>query len=129
MLAWSHKDELTEPVRLVFAQVAEGGAIAPVIWTLEVANGLQMAVRRRRITRPYRDELLANFRRLPIEIDGRAGSMAWDTLLYLSDRHDLTVYDAAYLELALRRRLPLATLDDALIKAARADGIEVLPRP
>ncbi|MHB1104092.1 MAG: type II toxin-antitoxin system VapC family toxin [Devosia sp.] len=63
---------------------------------------------------------------LPIEID-IAGNENMPTISALSDRHDLTVYDAAYLELALRKELALATLDKELTAAARAAGVSVLP--
>ena len=126
-LAWSYDDERTEAVLRIFERVAKHGAIAPDIWPLEIANSLQVAVRKTRISRPYRDELLANFRRLAIEIDHQPAVDVWGLVLGLADRHQLTVYDSAYMELALRKKLPLATLDQELAAAARLEGVSVLP--
>lgn len=65
-LAWPYSDERTPAVLTIFDHVARVGAVAPDIWPLEVANALQVAVRKKRITRPYRDQLLTNFRRLAV---------------------------------------------------------------
>ncbi len=108
-------------------RVVEEGAAVPAIWAVEIANGLQMAVRKKRISVPERDELLASFRRLPIEYDAARATDAWGLPVGLAHRHDLTVYDATYVALAIERRLPLATLDEAMRRAARAESIVVLP--
>lgn len=97
------------------------------MWPLEIANGLEMAVRRQRITMADRDETLAILRRLPIEIQAVRREWDWGTVLSLGSYHRLTIYDASYLALALDRNLPLATLDDALAAAARAENVPVLP--
>ena len=125
-LAWLLDDETNEPIRSVFGTVARDGAIVPSLWRLEVANSLQMAVRRGRMTRAARDASLADLRSYAIVVDGETDSMAWTTTLALAERHRLTVYDAAYLELAARRHLPLATLDRELRDAASAEGIDLL---
>lgn len=126
-LAWCHPDEHTPAVLRILEQVATGGAIVPAIWPLEIANSLAMAVRKGRIDRSFRDELLANLRRLRIDVEASQRDLPWFTTINIADRHELTVYDASYLELAMRTRLPLATLDTTLIRAARAEGLEVLP--
>ncbi|HXR35106.1 MAG TPA: type II toxin-antitoxin system VapC family toxin [Candidatus Binataceae bacterium] len=107
-------------------QVAEFGASVPTLWRLEVANGFQMAVRRKRINTTYRDTSIAELSLLPITIDQDTGTYAWTTTLRLAERFLLTVYDAAYLELAQRRSLPLATLDRDLRTAATALGLALL---
>lgn len=71
--------------------------------------------------------MLLDLERFPLEIDASTNDVAWSETLTLADRHNLTVYDAAYLELAMRRALPLATLDTRLADAARAEGLAVLP--
>ena len=119
-LAWYFDDETTPETEAVLDQVARGGAVAPMLWRLEVANGLQSAVRRRRIDAAYRDGALAQLSRLSIAIDPETITYAWTTTLELSERFALTVYDAAYLELAQRLRLPLASLDGALRAAGAA---------
>ena len=125
-LAWCFEDEKTAASLAVLARVAEAGAIAPALWRLEVANGLQMAVRRKRITAAYRDASLADLRALFIAIDPQTDHHAWTATLQLADRHDLTLYDAAYLELAQRRNLPLATLDGKLATAARGENVALI---
>lgn len=125
-LAWFFEDERTDPVTAVLRQVGEAGAIVPALWRLEVANGLQMAVRRGRIDTAYREGALRELRALAITVDPETDARAWDETLPLAHRFDLTVYDAAYLELARRLRLPLASLDAKLRSAASASGIALL---
>ena len=98
----------------------------PALWRLEVLNGLQVAVRRGRITVAYRDVSLTDLRALSIAIDPGTNRQAWSGTLRLCDRFGLTPYDAAYLEVALRRRLPLATLDGELARAAEAENVPLV---
>jgi predicted nucleic acid-binding protein len=109
------------------AAVTRRGAVVPPLWRVEVANGLQSAIRRSRISRRYRDESLADLRLLPIEIDSESDARVWTSTLTLADRFGLSVYDACYLELAQRRGLPLATLDARLISAGAALGLPTMP--
>jgi len=127
-LSWCFADERTELTLSLLYQVAEHGAVAPALWRLEVANGLQSAVRRGRIDAAYRDAAIADLRALAIDIDPETELRAWSETLELADRCRLTVYDAAYLELARRRRLPLASLDEALRAATAALSIPLLGR-
>ena len=125
-LAWLFEDERSAKADAVLHQVTESGAVAPSLWRLEVANALQMAVKRKRITAAFRDASLADLRRLAVDIDPETDHRAWATTLHLADRHRLTLYDAAYLELAQRQSLPLATLDKELRTAGRALGVILL---
>jgi predicted nucleic acid-binding protein len=125
-LAWLYSDELTDPVRQVFERVTASRAWVPSLWRLEVANSLHMAVRRRRIDAAFRDASLADLALLNIGTDPDTDAFAWSTTLQLAESHGLTVYDAAYLELAQRMALPLATLDEELRSAARALGVALL---
>jgi predicted nucleic acid-binding protein len=84
-----------------------------------------MGVRRKRHDASFRDATLADLARLPIQIDAQTDLQAWGATLRLAERHRLTVDDAAYLELALRRGLPFATLDDHLRRAASAEAEKV----
>ena len=127
-LAWIHGDERIEPIEALFDRVVESSAVVPGLWRLEVANSLNVAIRRKRISRSFRDEALDDLVQLDIVIDAETDLHAWQATIRLADLYGLTAYDAAYLELAQRRRLPLATLDRALADAARAAGIEVLPQ-
>lgn len=126
-LAWHFEDESTDATRALLNRVADAGAVAPSLWRFEVANGLQMAVRRNRIDIAYRDRSLTSLAALDIRIDAESDGHVWSATVRLAEVHGLTVYDAAYLELAQRRRLPLATLDAALAKAASAAGVQVIP--
>lgn len=119
-LSWCLPDEDESDVDHVQDAVSKHGAIAPAHWPLEVANALVMAVRRRRIDAGFRDAALRDLATLPVLLDDQTSRRAWHDTLRLADAHGLTVYDAAYLELAGRQGLPLATLDQALRTAARA---------
>ncbi len=125
-LAWVYADETTEPVSQVFDALRQGGAWVPGLWRLEVANVLEMGVRRKRHDAVFRDATLADLAQLPIQVDGDTDPQAWGATLWLAERHRLTLYDAAYLELALRRSLPLATLDADLRRASRGEKLELL---
>jgi predicted nucleic acid-binding protein len=125
-LAWVYADETTAPVRQVFDLVSQGGTWVPALWRLEVANVLEMSTRRGRHDAAFRDATLADLAQLPIQVDGETDSHTWGETLRLAERHKLTLYDAAYLELAQRRGLPLATLDRHLRRAAGAEKVRVL---
>jgi len=125
-LAWIYSDETTEPIRRVFEAVADDGAVVPVLWRLEIANSLTVAVRRGRIDANFRRAALSDLALLDITTDAETDAHAWGETLNLADCFQLTVYDAAYLELAKWRTLPLATLDSELTTAAKALGLRTL---
>jgi predicted nucleic acid-binding protein len=125
-LAWVYSDETTQAVAQVFDLLSDSGAWVPGLWRLEVANVLEMGVRRKRHSADFRDATLADLARLPIQVDADTDRQAWDATLHLAIRHQLTLYDAAYLELALRKNLALATLDEALRNAADAEKLHSL---
>jgi predicted nucleic acid-binding protein len=127
-LAWIYADETTEPIREVFHMLSRSGTWVPGLWRLEVANVLEMGVRRKRHDAKFRDATLADLAQLPIQVDVETDNQAWGGALQLAERHQLTLYDAAYLELALRRNLPLATLDEDLRSAAHAEKVRLLGR-
>lgn len=108
-------------------QVSRTGAVVPSLWPLEIANALQNGIKRKRIDTAFRDSTIQRLLRLPIEIDPDTSEYAWTTTLRLADLHQITVYDASYLELALRRALPLATRDEDLAAAATSSGATLLP--
>ena len=125
-LAWIYSDETTDAIRHVFDALSEDGAWVPGLWKLEVANILEMGVRRGRHDAAFRDATLADLALLSISLDPETDRQAWGPTVQLAARHRLTLYDAAYLELALRRGLPLATLDRELRSAASAEGVVLL---
>ena len=125
-LSWYFEDEITEESDAVLSRIGDEGAVVPSLWRFEVANGLQVAAKRKRISAAFRDQVLARLSELDIVADPESDVHAWSAGVRLAERHGLTVYDAAYLELAQRRRLSLATLDTALIRAGRAELVPVI---
>jgi len=125
-IAWLFRDERTDLPQAVLRRVAAEGALVPSIWRLEVANVLRNAVRRGRCDEGYAARSLRRLGRLRITVDSETDRHAWGATVELSRAHDLTVYDAAYLELALRSRQILATGDNAMLRAAREVGVDVL---
>ena len=125
-IAWFMPDEHSPAPQQVLERVAEDGAIIPTLWRLEVGNALLFAVRRNRISADLRRAALTQLAALPIAVDPDTHSHAWSETTALADRFRLTLYDACYLELALRQRLPLASLDGDLRAAARALDIPLL---
>ena len=126
-LAWCFEDEQTDPVIGLLDRVTENGAFAPQLWPIEALNGLLTAERRGRISTAIRQRLAGFVRELPIGIDAETASQAWIATAQLAEQHRLTASDATYLELALRRGLPLATSDKQLAAAAQQAGVELLP--
>jgi predicted nucleic acid-binding protein len=125
-ITWLFDDETTEAAHRVMRRVATEGAIVPSLWRLEVANVLRNAVRRGRCDDGYADRSLQRLERLMIAVDAETDARAWGETRSLSRDENLTLYDAAYLELALRVRSPLASCDAALVTAGRRRGLEVL---
>jgi predicted nucleic acid-binding protein len=125
-LAWAFEDEKNAHADHVLEIVVADGAWVPAIWRLQVANGLQQGMKRRRINLSDRDESIADLRKLNIAIDPDTNAFAWTKTIELADRFGLTLYDASYLELAQRRALPLATLDQHLRSASERLGVPLL---
>ena len=125
-VAWLFEDERSNASDAALRRVTSDGAFVPSLWRLEIANMLRNAIRRRRCDDAYADGSLAALSRLPIEIDQETDSHAWGATHTLSREEGLTPYDAAYLELALRRRLALASNDKDLLAAARRRDVAVI---
>lgn len=126
-LAWCFEDEQTPGIMALLDRVIDTGAIAPQLWPVEALNGLLTAERRGRIDRSARQRLAGFLADLPIQIDDETANRVWNRTAPLAELHALTAYDVTYLELAARLGLPLATSDTALIAAARAAGVVLLP--
>ena len=125
-LAWYLPDESGSASAALLERAAAEGVAVPGLWPLEIANALLMAERRGRIAAAARVRALGALRRLPISVDSETAERAWADALTLATAHRLSVYDAAYLELAVRRRLPLATFDRDLRAAASALDLDFL---
>jgi predicted nucleic acid-binding protein len=123
-LAWFFEDEADAYAEAVQDSLAEASALVPSLWALEVANGALVGERRKRTTQAKVTQFLSLLKSLPITTDDETAVRAWQETLQLARTHNLSVYDAAYLELAMRRGLPLATLDEDLEAAAAAVGVE-----
>lgn len=126
-LAWCFNDEITAEVDALLDRVRLHGAVVPSLWHLELGNGLLAAERRGRAIEGGMSVRLELFERLRIEIDPETTARAWREILVLAKAERLTLYDASYLELAVRRGLPLATRDAELGSAAKRAGIVVMP--
>ena len=124
-VSWLMPDESCDAQFL--DQVVQKGAIVPSLWTLEVGNVLLLAERHKRISSEQRNKAIYTLSELPIIIDPMTSHHAWLETMNLADRYGLTLYDASYLELALRRGLPLATFDSSLKRAANLSGIIIPP--
>jgi predicted nucleic acid-binding protein len=125
-LTWCFEDERTPATTALLEQVGEAGGFAPMLWPLEALNGLFVAERRGRLDASRRRRLAGFLHALPITLDAETASQAWTATARLAERFGLSAYDAAYLELAQRHQLPLATLDRDLRSAATALGVTVL---
>jgi predicted nucleic acid-binding protein len=125
-LAWVYADETTNAVLRLFDEIRLRGAWVPGLWRWEIANVLRLNCRRGRHAADFRDGALSTITMLPIKVDAEADRKAWSDTLHLAERHGLTVYDASYLEIASRRKIPLATLDRQLRAAATSEGIQLL---
>jgi predicted nucleic acid-binding protein len=122
-MAWFFRDETNAYAEAVEDSLARAEAMVPALWPLEVANTLVVGERRKRSTEAQAATWLSYLRALPIVVDDETAARSWDDTLNLARAHQLSAYDAAYLELALRRSLSLATLDDRLKDAAAAVGV------
>ena len=124
-LSWCFEDEASPETDALFERVRDLGAVVPGLWHLEVANVLLQAEKRGRITAGDVTMRLDLIAALPITTDSETTARAWREILALARAQGLTTYDAAYLELAIRRGLPLQTKDEALIGAAERCNVTV----
>ena len=125
--AWCFADEASEGAWAILELLQTNRAQVPALWLWEMANVLLQAERRGRISPAASRTFLGLLEGLPISVDQPTTTSAWHDTLALARSHRLTSYDAAYLELALRRGLPLASRDKALQAAARTEGVPLLP--
>jgi predicted nucleic acid-binding protein len=126
-LAWCFDDEAYGRNPRLLDRFEDERAEVPSLWHLELANALAMGERNKRITPARASEFIALIDGLPIVIDERTPNVALSTVLELSRREQLSAYDASYLELAMRRGVPLATKDNDLARAANHLGVTLLP--
>ena len=125
-MAWLFHGEATPRTADLLNRLTNETALVPAWWFIEITNVLSFAERKGRITPAQSDAFIADLEKLGIERDDAAPDRAFTRLLALCRMHKLTSYDAMYLDLALRRNLPLATLDDDLRKTAKKLGVSLL---
>jgi predicted nucleic acid-binding protein len=127
-VAWCFEDEASRALDALLDQVRADGAVVPALWVTEIGNVLVQAALRGRLPPEAVQERLGLFDMLPIEVDAAGQGPAWRAaVLALAVAEALSAYNAAYLELAIRRRLPLASGDATLRRAALRHGVPVLP--
>jgi predicted nucleic acid-binding protein len=118
-MAWCFEDESTEATDLILERLSGSTAIVPTIWPLEVANVLLLAKKKKRIAELQVASFIDALTTLPIVVDQSTSSKAMHSIFTVAAQTDLTIYDAAYLELAFREQIPLLTLDKGLLTAAK----------
>lgn len=125
-LAWCFKDEQTHETDALLDKLESTQAFFLGLWTLEIGNILLSASRRQRITYANATEFLSLLHALDIQIDDATADYGFHDIFLLAHSEKLTTYDAAYLELAMRLGLPLATRDVQLSEAAKRVGVMVI---
>lgn len=126
-VAWVHPAQATQQTDSLLERVREGAIFeVPALWPLEVSNALLVLERRRKLSKGNREAALGTLQKLAPKIDHEMSGLAFSKLAELASEHQLSIYDAAYLELARRRRLPLACKDGPLRSAAERAGVKVI---
>jgi predicted nucleic acid-binding protein len=125
-LSWCFVDEKTPLTNQLLDCLEKETAWVPSLWPLEIGNILIAAERRKRILYADMVQFLALLDKLSIKVDQETASKAFHETLLLAHVHKLTTYDASYLELAMRKGIPLATKDAALSRVAKQFGIQLL---
>jgi len=125
-LAWCFPDEASEYADAVLLALEGQPVLVPAVWPLEVANAVVVAERRKRITQPEVRRFVELLEGLMIHQDSLPVAGSVSNILPLAREYGLSAYDASYLEVAIRRNAPLATMDRELERAGRKAGVEVL---
>ena len=126
-LCWFFEGQKTAYTEAVFECLARGDeALVPVVWPLEIINSLVVAARQKSITATQLETFVADLKELPVGVDLQGVERTYSSILRTSRQHQLSSYDAAYLDLALVEGLPLATQDKNLRAAAKRSRVELL---
>lgn len=124
-LSWAFEDEVSDYADGVLESLSNMRAFVPAIWPLEVSNAMLVAQRRGRIDEPRVERFLNLLQQLPITVNVIPAESVFDEVLRIARQYQLSTYDASYLQLAIRMRLPLATQDELLRQAAQQCGVQV----
>jgi predicted nucleic acid-binding protein len=125
-LTWRFTEQSTPATDVLAQQCAQASLYVPALWFQEVANILLISERKFPQDAATNAEFLERLWTLQIQTDEEVSTLCWSHIYPLASKHRLTIYDATYLELAMRRALPLATLDKALAAAAAREGVKTL---
>jgi predicted nucleic acid-binding protein len=119
VMSWCFKDEANEYADTILDSLKHSTAIVPSIWALEVVNVLLVAERGKRLSKADSIRFISLLTQLPITVERVESEKLMEEILALAREHRLSSYDASYLDLAMRRGLPIATVDKSLRAAAR----------
>ena len=126
VMSWCFKDETNKYADVVLNRLTEASAVVPSIWPLEVVNVLLVAERQKRLSQSDSIRFITLLSQLPIVVEYERPEMVMKELLTLARANNLSSYDASYLDLAMRKGFPIATLDNKLIEAARRINVPIL---
>jgi predicted nucleic acid-binding protein len=127
VLTWCFPDEESHKAHEVAERIAGGDrVIVPAFWRHEMLNALLVGEKRKRLTPELTQSFIDDLDRLPVDLDIPSSAVVFNTVQALCRRHSLTGYDAAYLEIAIREKNALATVDQDLRRASAAEGVELL---
>jgi|SRR5277367_2761070 predicted nucleic acid-binding protein len=126
-VAWCFEDETTEWVTNLFLPLSGADRIiVPAHWPVEISNTFLQALRRKRVISSQVERFWDQLARLPFAVESPLSASQAKNVLRVSEKHSLTAYDGAYLDVAMRNRIPLATLDAALANAAKKEQVTLL---
>lgn len=126
VMSWCFKDETNKYADTVLDRLTESAAVVPSIWPLEVVNVLLLAERQKRLSESDSIRFITLLSQLPIVVEYERPEKMMRELLALARAYNLSSYDASYLDLAMRKGFPIATLDNKLIEAARRIDVQIL---
>jgi predicted nucleic acid-binding protein len=126
VMAWCFEDEVNRYAEVILDQLEISTAFVPSIWALEVGNVLLVAERKKRLSQADSARFIALLRDLPIIIEQEPSEVMFGEILALARDYHLSTYDASYLDLAMRKGLPIATLDKGLIAAAKGSHVPIM---
>lgn len=126
VMTWCFKDENTQYSDFILNKLESATAIVPSVWPLEVTNVLLVAERRKRISEADSTRFIALLSELQISVEQESPERMIKEIYALARKHNLSSYDASYLDLAMRKGLPIATLDKNLLAAANRSKVSIL---
>jgi predicted nucleic acid-binding protein len=126
VMSWCFKDETSKYTDAMLDYLEQATAYVPAIWPLEVSNVLLIAERRKRLSQSDSSRFISLLLELPIIVEPESPERMLSTILALAREYKLSSYDASYLDLAMRKGLPIATTDKNIIAAAKRSRVPIL---